>query len=249
MTSRKDVQDSLILDPSFFAYRGALSTFFKGELWKEYRVIVPTIIHDAIHTKNYGKFAEVLSIWEEMPYEKLEDVWSEIMDLHDQIVKTFMSCRRALEELSEDKRKAFRKVEKTLGIPEYRYRTSSLIAIKIAREVVMTACVTSLIVSISDKAKKWYNRLKGTIVKKAEQNRTMMKIKEEYQGKMRTAGWKGRILIWLAKHVPIPFSGDVVDVVMIIFADGTYRCQNCSRSLWKLPIDIKFCPYCAASLP
>lgn len=246
--TRKDVKDSLILDPSFFAYGGAVLTFIKSELWKEHRIIVPTSMYDAIQVRNREKFDIVLNVWEGVPYERLKDVWNEIMDSRNQIVKTFVSCKKVLEELSEDKREALHKVEKTLGIPEYRRRPRGIIAIEIAREIVMTACVTSLILSISDKAKKWYDKLNGTIVKKVEENRTLMKIKREYRETMKNAGWKGRVLIWLAKHTPMPYSGDVVDVVTIIFADGTYRCPNCGRSLHKLPLNIKFCPYCSTSL-
>lgn len=242
------MKDSLILDPSFFAYSGAVSTFFQSGLWKEHRVIIPTFIHDAMQVRKREIFVEDLNIWEGVPYEKLKDIWSEIKDLRSQIVKTFVPCKRVLEEISEDKREILHKCEETLGIPEYRRWSRGLIAIEIAKEIVMTACVTSLILSVSDKAKKWYNKLNGTIVRKVEENRTMMKIKNEYREAMKTAGWKGRLLIWLAKHTPIPCSGDVVDVVTIIFADGTHRCRNCGKSLWKLPPDVKFCPYCSASL-
>lgn len=245
---KKDVRNNLILDPSFFAHRGALSNFFKSGLSKQYRVIVPTAIHKAIRIKSYEEFMGIVGVWE-ATYRELEDVWSEILDLQAQIIQTFIPCKRVLEELSEEKREALYKIEKVVSIPEYRYQTRSLAAIETAKEIVVTSCVASLILSISDKAKNWYNRLNGMVVKKTEKNRTMMKIKEEYREKMRAAGWKGRILIWLAKHAPIPYFGNAVDLVLVVFADGTHRCQNCNKSLWKLPKDIKFCPYCSSQVP
>ena len=247
--SIKDRWDNLILDPSFFAYRKVLWTFFESNLLKEHRVIIPSLLYDSIRTRNYEKFVGALSVWEGTPHGKLEEVWSEIMDLSNRILQTFIPCSKVLDELTEDKREALRKVEKTLSIPERRYRLRSKPAIEMAREIIMTACVTSLILSISDKARKWYNKLNGTVVKKAEENRTLMKIKEGYREKMKAAGWKARVLVWLAKHAPIAYSGDFVDVVMIVFANGTYRCHICGKSLRRCPTDIKFCPYCSASLP
>jgi hypothetical protein len=65
---------------------------------------------------------------------------------------------------------------------------------------------------------------------------------------MKEAGWKGTVLIWLCKHIPISFLGDVIDTILVLSTDGAYRCQKCGKSLWRLPRDIVFCPYCSNPL-
>jgi len=245
---KENLDDNLILDPSFFAYRRVLSDFFRSDLVMEHRVIIPSLLYETVRLRGYERFVEVLSLWERKRGEELETVWSEVMDFGDRILQSFKPCSEVLKELSKEKREESYRIEKILSLPERRYWPRVLPAIDMAKEIVATASVTSLILSVSDKAKEWYNRLNGTVVNKMEENRTLMQIKEQSRRKMEAAGWKGRVLVWLAKHTPIPYSGDLVDVVTIIFADGTYRCQFCGRSLWRLPKDIKFCPYCSASL-
>lgn len=222
-----------------------LSSFLRSDLIKEHRVIILTLLYETVRLRDYEIFVKILSVWERERSEELEKVWSEVMDFGGRILENFKSCSETLEELSKDKREELYRIENILSFPERRYRSPVLPAIEMAKEILITASVTSLVLSVSDKAKDWYNRLNGTVVNKVEKNRTLMKIKEQSRRKMRAAGWKGRVLVWLAKHTPFPCSGDIVDVVTIIFTDGTYRCQFCGKSLWRLPKDIKFCPYCS----
>lgn len=53
------------------------------------------------------------------------------------------------------------------------------LCLEMSKEIIETACVTSLVVSISDKAKRWYRRFSGTIVKRVEENDTLMKAKKK----------------------------------------------------------------------
>lgn len=217
--SGKDSNESLILDPSFFSFGKALSTFLESKLWRQNRVIVPSRLYYSVQSEEYKALVGILRVWEGIPRRKLEETVSEIAELHDRILSTFVPCSEILEELSGNKRETLYAVDKILSFREYQHLFErDLPVLEIAKEIVQVVCVTSPVLSVSDRARKWYSKLNGAVVGKAEENRTIMKIKDGYRGKMKAAGWKGRILIWLAKHVPIPYSGDVVDAVVILFA-------------------------------
>lgn len=239
-----------ILDPSFFAYKLALPLFVESALWKDYRIVIPTRLYEAIRETSYENFANLSMLWEEHQPKQLEEVWSDIKSLRDQILRTFAPAQTIAEELTAEKRELFFRIDKAININQ-RESAIDWMAMDVAREIVSTSCVTSPIFSVSDKAKKWYSKLNSTVVKRVEENRTIMKVKEDHRERIRKAGWKGSFLVWLAKHLPIPIPNysDIVDVVCVVYADGTHRCQLCGKSLWRLPVDIKFCPYCSSPLP
>jgi len=247
--------ENLILDPSVFAYNEAFSSVLESELVERYRVLVPTLIYESVRSQRYERFAAAIGSWEGRKREELEKVWKELMEQSERILKVFVPIGEVLEELSSEQRSTLAKLDKVLSASEQPFRERNMISIEMAVEIIRIACVTSVILSVSEKARKWYGKLKGSIIQKAEDNQTLMKVKRTYRETMRKAGWKGTIVIWIAKLVPLPLSpaagiavNVTIDIVLIVLADGTHRCQFCGRSLWKIPRDIKFCPYCSNPL-
>ena len=236
---------NLIIDPSFFAHTKASSILFESELSYEYCIIIPTQIYNAVLKRDSETFISILGRWEQIVPYGLERVWSEIVNISPSILENTIPCAKILEELSPEQRSIYIKIDKILQMPQRSYDHPCFV---MAKEIIETACVSSLVVSISERAKRWYDGLSGTIVKRVEENDKLMKAKEEIRNKMKQAGWKGTVLIWLCKHVPITFLGDVIDTVLILSTDGAYKCQNCGRSLYRLPNDIVFCPYCSKPL-
>ena len=238
---------NLIVDPSFFAHPRAASTLLESKLLGEYSIVIPTLIYDIISKRDYETFISILSRWEVVMPSQLERTWSEIADISSRILDNMIPCAKVLDELSSEQRSILAKIDKVLQIPQ-RIHKYDFLCLEMSKEIIETACVTSLVVSVSDRAKRWYRRFSGTIVKRVEENDTLMKAKEETRNRMKEVGWKGTILIWLCKHIPIPFSGDVVDAILVLSTNGAYRCQNCGKSLWRLPRGIVFCPYCSKPL-
>jgi len=247
--------ENLILDPSVFAYNKALSSVLESELVRKYRLIVPTLIYESIRSRDYRRFTEAVGSWEGRKREELEKVWKEMMELAERMQKVFVPSNKVIEELNAEQRSILTKIDKVLSISEQRFRARDIVSMEMALEIIRTACVTSVILSVSEKAKKWYEKLNGTVLKKAEDNQAFMKVKHAYRDLMRKAGWKGSIVLWLAKLISLPLSpatsiafNVTIDIVLIALADGTHRCQFCGRSLWKLPRDARFCPYCSNPL-
>lgn len=238
---------NLIVDPSFFAHPRAVSMLLRSKLADEHSVVIPTLIYEIISKRDYETFVSTLSRWEDVTPSQLERTWSEITDVSSRILDNMLPCARVLDGLSSEQRSILAKIDEVLRIPQ-RIRKYDRLCLRMSREIIETACVTSLVVSVSDRAKRWYRRFSGTIVKRVEENDTLIKAKEETRNRMKEAGWKGTVLIWLCKHIPIPFAGDVIDIILVLSTDGAYRCQNCGKSLWRLPRDIVFCPYCSNPL-
>lgn len=238
---------NLIIDPSFFAHPNAVSSLLRSELSKEYRFVIPTLLYKFISDRNRQGFVFILGRWESAIASQIERTWTEILGISPEILKYVVPCAKVLEELSPEQRSLAEKIDNILTVPESTPETDGL-CLEMAKEMIETACVASLIVSVSYKAKNWYNRLTRAIVKRVEDNSTLMKSKEDARNKLKNAGWKGSVLIWLCKHFPIPYIGDAIDTVIILITNGTYRCQNCGKSLWRLPRDIAFCPYCSKPL-
>lgn len=251
----KKIKENLIVDPSFFGYKESTISILESKLLEEHRIVVPTYLYEAVRLRNYERFAETLSFWEGKQDEQyrqveLREVWSTILDLSDRITKNFMPGTEILKQLPPAKREEALTIEKILSTPEpYRTPRLEMPTFQIAKEMLVLASVTSPIISVSDKAKNWYNKLGGAVVKKVEKNSTMMRGKKQYRDKVEAAGWTGKVFIWLAKHMPIPYSGDIIDLIVVVFANGTYKCQFCARSLWRFPKDISYCPYCSNKLP
>lgn len=238
---------NLIVDPSFFTHANAASTLLESILSKEYNIVIPTLIYGTLSERDSETFISTLSRWERTTRFRLERVWSEIGNISSLILDNAVPCARVLEELSPEQRSILETIDSALRIPE-RIREPDLLCLEMAKEMIETACVASLIVSVSDKAKRWYRRFSRTVVKRVEDNDTLMKAKEETRDKMKAVGWKGSVFIWLCKHIPIPFLGDAIDTILILSTNGAYRCQNCGKSFWRLPRDIVFCPYCSKPL-
>ncbi len=243
MSQRKN----LIVDPSFFAHPKAVLRLLESELPKEYRVVIPTSVYQFISDRDHENFVRVIGRWELKAIPRMDGAWAEILDNSNLILRSVVPGARVRQELSPEQYSLLERINKTLLIPENTRRPDRL-CLEMAKEIIETACIASLIVSVSNRAKEWYSKFSRAIVKRVEDNDTLMKAKEKNRNKLRQAGWKGSLIIWLCKHVPIPFTGDVVDTVVILSTNGAYKCQNCGKSLYRLPRDIAFCPYCSKPL-
>lgn len=240
-------KSNLMVDPSFFAQPNSIIKLLESELSKEHRIVIPTSVYQSLSDRDYESFVHVIGRWESKSTPQMESAWAEILDSSNLILRSVVPVASVRQELNPEQYSLLERVNKTLLIPENARGTDRL-CLEIAKELIETACVASLIVSVSEKAKKWYSRFSRAIVRRVEDNDTLMKAKKTNRNKLRQAGWKGSLIIWLCKHVPLPFSGDAVDIVLILSTNGAYRCRNCGKSLYRLPRDITFCPYCSKPL-
>jgi len=80
---------------------------------------------------------------------QLERTWSEIADISSRILDNMLPCARVLDELSSEQRSILARIDEVLQISE-RIRKYDRLCLKMSKEIIETACVASLVVSVSD---------------------------------------------------------------------------------------------------
>lgn len=215
---------TIILDPSTLAHPKVFETFSKIELSEKYRLVLPTLIYQLLKVKDFDKLFDFLCKWEGNKLDRQK--WRLETEHFDWLLENAVSCDVVTKELEPKKKENSVKIEKILRETERHLSDQE----KATIEIIKTACVTSLVLSISQRLKHWASKLKNTIIAKAEKSEKFVALKEEFRNEMRRAGWKGRVFAWACKHFPAPFSSDVFDFIMIVFVDGTYKCPRCGKS-------------------